>query len=120
MRDARQIINTLKAELGAESDKQLAAMLGMSASSLTMQIKRNSLDWNHLLKVLVDMDLNWLIRGDSFKSNDSPEVACPELEREVVDLRAQVSVLKDVLTQIGQGKGQASSAPVKSIGTTAQ
>ncbi len=106
--------------LGAESDKQLATMLGMSASSLTMQIKRNSLDWNHLLKVLVDMDLNWLIRGEPLKDDGNPEATCPELKKEIELLQVKLETYREIIRDISQGKGPApftltpSLEPVKS------
>jgi hypothetical protein len=87
-------------------------------------VARDSVDFKYLFSVLVDMDLNWLVRGVAATApspgGENESNKCPELEREVVDLRAQVSVLKDVITQISQGKGQASSAPVGSIEATAQ
>ncbi len=120
MRSARNIINNLKEHLGIETDRELAEFIGIKPGALAGQIMRDSLDLNHLVKVLVDIDLNWLIRGQSLKDDNGPDRTCPELEKEIEKLEVKLEAYREIIRDISQGKGPApftltpSQEPVKS------
>ena len=76
---AKSIIERLKSYFNVKTDVELAKILHESQPTLAKWKKRNSIDIQHILPYLpIDLDLNWLIRGESLLKNEwiaaEPEV----------------------------------------------
>lgn len=60
---AAEIVKRAKLEKNFKTDSELAAFLGISRSTLSNWIARNSIDFPLVLGKLKDVDYNWLLTG---------------------------------------------------------
>lgn len=116
-------MDALREELNAKSDKHLAEILGISSSTLGSWVARDSIDFKYLFTVLVDMDLNWLVRGTTLAATRNPVMSAndnSDCEKRLIALEAKIEVYREIVHELSQGKGPASitltpsKEPVKS------
>ena len=84
MFDVTDIVRRAKLALDLKKDNELAQYLGVSRSTLSNWMARNSIDFGLLLSRLPDVDYNWLLTGKGIPRHrpnycDSP-VASGEVE----------------------------------------
>lgn len=84
MFDVTDIVRRAKLALDLKKDNELAQYLGVSRSTLSNWMARNSIDFGLLLSRLPDVDYNWLLTGKGIPRHrpnycDSP-VASGEIE----------------------------------------
>lgn len=68
------IFNKLKLFHGLTTDLELANLLNLNQSALSMKKKRGSIDINAILSVSEEIDLNWLLKSQ-YDSTGSVEHA---------------------------------------------
>ena len=61
--DVADIVKRAKLAMGFQRDSELAAYLGVSRSTLSNWVARNSTDYPLLLERLAEVDYNWLLTG---------------------------------------------------------
>lgn len=101
------IYSRLKLFHGLSSDIELAKLLGLNQSTLSMQKRRGSIDLHAVLNVSEEIDLNWLFKTPDQSNSidgttqtgtsDSPEyfkVDEHQLIEEVIRLRKRISDLE--------------------------
>lgn len=59
------VFNRLKSRYNLRNDSDLARFLGVNASTLAMHRKRGRLDYDKVISVCGDADLNWVFRGQA-------------------------------------------------------
>lgn len=70
-----EILDRLRNALNQSNDTELANFLGVKKATLSNWRSRNSLDWPLLFSFCEQIDLNWIIFGDS-KTNPSADQDC--------------------------------------------
>jgi len=101
------IFNRLKHYHGLTSDGELAKLLGLNQSTLSMQKSRGSIDLHAVLSVSEGIDLNWLFKSqDRIHSTDEDhpsgtsdtvnyfQVDENQLMEEILKLRRRISDLE--------------------------
>lgn len=81
------IHDKLKSAYNLGSDNELAEKLKMKPSTLSMQKKRGTVDFNAILENCTDIDFNWLFKSDTVVNDDT------------VDYKALNKSLEDKLNQ---------------------
>lgn len=66
------IFDRIKQVYGLKSDADLARLLGMHPSSVSMRRQRGKPDYERIIRSCADADLNWIFRG--YGVGDSPGV----------------------------------------------
>lgn len=101
------IFNRLKLFHGLSSDIELAKLLGLNQTTLSMQRRRGTIDIQAVLRVSEQIDLNWLFKSKSdsiepestiqFATNDPGDyfkIDENQLIEEVLRLRKKVADLE--------------------------
>jgi hypothetical protein len=104
------IFDRLKLYHGLGSDSELAALLGINKSTLSMQRTRGSTDLQSVLHITDGIDLNWLLRtaddhdsqvGNSSLSTSEQRELYSTSEQKLIDeiirLRKKITDLEDKL-----------------------
>lgn len=104
------IFSRLKLFHGLNSDFELAKLLGLNQSTLSMQKRRGSIDLHAVLNVSEGIDLNWLFKtpAQSNSADNIPQTGTEdskeyfnigenELIEEVIRLRKKIKELESKL-----------------------
>jgi transcriptional regulator with XRE-family HTH domain len=75
----------IKKAANCKTDTQLAVFFGINKSTLSMWKKRERVDYDILFTKLehLDIDLNWLLKGKGFISEESEE---SKIDRDKIDI----------------------------------
>lgn len=92
-----KILNRVKNYFDLKNDKELAQFLGIKQTALSMWKKRNYIDMNLLFPKITEVDLEWLIYGES-ENRISNTVN--ELQQTYTAKNKEVEILKDELKKI--------------------
>lgn len=83
------VFNRIKTLYNLKNDADLARFLGVNPTTLAMHRKRGRLDFDRVIAVCGDADLNWVFRGQSVSD-------------EVVDYPAASDLKSELLAQLDQ------------------
>lgn len=100
-----QYVNTvfdrLKIQYNLKNDADLSRFLGVNPSTLAMHRKRGRLDYDKVISMCADADLNWVFRGqavsDSVVSYTQVSVDGAEIKAELI---AQLTQIRKVVERL--------------------
>lgn len=95
------MFNRIKTLYNLKNDADLARFLGVNPTTLAMHRKRGRLDYDKVIAVCGDADLNWVFRGrmvsDAVVGYTQTPIDTSEIKTE---LMAQLSVIKKVVERL--------------------
>jgi hypothetical protein len=95
------VFNRIKDLYNLKNDADLARFLGVNPTTLAMHRKRGRLDFDRVISVCADADLNWVFRGQSVSDDvvryESSGTATADLKS---DLLAQLAQMKKVVERL--------------------
>lgn len=95
------VFNRLKIQYNLKNDVDLARFLGVNPNTLAMHRKRGKLDFEKVIAVCGDVDLNWIFRGHSVSDSVVPYVQVSTESAEIkAILIAQLSQIKKVVERL--------------------
>jgi hypothetical protein len=81
------VFNRIKTRYHLKNDADLARFLGVNPTTLAMHRKRGSLDFDKVISVCGDADLNWVFRGQAVSDQ---VVAYDSTRNDVADIKAEL------------------------------
>ncbi len=90
--NTKEILLRAKIALGANSETQLADLLGITKSALSNWKSRNSIDYKILFTKCEHIDYNWLIKGVGEMTLTSQE---PQTDNDTAVLKKEIELLRE-------------------------
>ena len=87
------VFNRIKLHYNLKNDVDLARFLGVNPNTLAMHRKRGKLDFEKVIAVCADADLNWVFRGQSVSDSAVPYMG---------DSTESAQVKAELLTQLSE------------------
>lgn len=82
-----------------KSDSDLARFLGVNPNTLAMHRKRGRLDYDKVIAVCADADLNWVFRGNAV--SDAIDTYDPAMTSDIkAELLAQLDQMRKVVERL--------------------
>lgn len=94
------VLGRIKVLYNLKSDTDLARFLGVNPSTLAMHRKRGKLDFDKVIAVCADADLNWVFRGQAVSESSVPYGNTEEHARIKSELKERLSELMDVVERL--------------------
>jgi hypothetical protein len=95
------VFNRIKTLYNLKNDADLARFLGVNPTTLAMHRKRGRLDYDKVIAVCGDADLNWVFRGrmvsDAVVGYNQTPIDTSEIKAE---LMAQLTMIKKVVERL--------------------
>ncbi len=93
------VFNRIKVRYNLKNDSDLARFLGVNPNTLAMHRKRGRPDFDKVIAVCADADLNWIFRGHVV--SDAVVAYDPAVTSDIkAELLAQIEVLKRVVERL--------------------
>lgn len=87
------VFNRIKLHYNLKNDVDLARFLGVNPNTLAMHRKRGKLDFEKVIAVCADADLNWVFRGQSVSDPSVPYLS---------DSTQSAQIKAELLTQLSE------------------
>jgi len=95
------VFNRIKDLYNLKNDADLARFLGVNPTTLAMHRKRGRLDFDRVISVCADADLNWVFRGQTVSDDvvryESVGTSAADLKSELL---AQLAQMKKVVERL--------------------
>jgi hypothetical protein len=95
------VFNRIKVLYNLKNDADLARFLGVNPTTLAMHRKRGRLDFDKVISVCGDADLNWVFRGQSVSDDvvgyDSSRGEASDIKAELL---AQLTEMRKVVERL--------------------
>jgi len=93
------VFNRIKVLYQLKNDSDLARFLGVNPNTLAMHRKRGRLDYDKVIAVCADADLNWVFRGNVV--TDAVEAYDPASASDIkAELLAQLDQMRKVVERL--------------------
>jgi hypothetical protein len=93
------VFNRIKILYQLKNDSDLARFLGVNPNTLAMHRKRGRLDYDKVIAVCADADLNWVFRGNAV--SDAIEGYDPASTSDIkAELLAQLDQMRKVVERL--------------------
>lgn len=95
------VFNRIKLQYNLKNDSDLARFLGVNPNTLAMHRKRGRIDYEKVISVCADADLNWVFRGRSVSDSVVAYDPIPEASAEIKsELLAQLTQIRKVVERL--------------------
>ncbi len=95
--NVNNIFSRIKQRYGLKHDAELAKLLGMNPNTLSMHRRRGKPDYERIISVCSDSDLNWIFRGERISEDGVSYLLADETAALTKsDLTQAISILNKV------------------------
>lgn len=92
-RNAKQIYDSLKKQVGVTTNEELAEFLGIKYYTLISQLRNNTVNYEMIIEKFPGLSLDYLIRGAEYSAHDELNALVDKLRDELAEKNVIISAL---------------------------